>query len=57
MKKVAKQPERRKLLKKLAYTAPILIALGQLTKPTNVQAGGSQPVSPPSNPFPRGFGA
>lgn len=56
MKKV-EQPKRRKILKKLAYTAPLVIALGQLTKPTHLKADGSQP---PGNPgdgggFPSGF--
>ncbi|GEM_PF-6737538 len=38
---------RRYFLKKSAYVAPVLMALGQLVKPTNVQALGSVPGPPP----------
>jgi hypothetical protein len=40
--------KRRIFLKKLAYTAPVLIALGQLIKPT--KALGSEPPPPPDCP-------
>lgn len=37
------QKERRSFLKKTAYATPILIVLGQLTKPTNANAEYTQP--------------
>jgi len=39
--------KRRKFLKKTLYTAPTLIALGTLAKPTNLEAGGSTIPGPP----------
>ncbi|HIQ28829.1 MAG TPA: hypothetical protein EYH42_10095 [Sulfurovum sp.] len=38
---------RRTFLKKAVYSAPVLMAMGQLAKPTNVQADGSVPPPPP----------
>ena len=42
------QKERRSFLKKAAYTAPALIVLGQLTRPTTAEANkfGSTPPPP-----------
>jgi len=40
--------KRRKFLKKAAYSAPVLLALGQLTKPTKAQADSGDPVGPPN---------
>ncbi len=40
--------KRRKFLKKAAYSAPMLIALGQLVKPTKAQADSGSPSGPPS---------
>lgn len=40
---------RRSFLKRSAYTAPVLIAMGQLAKPTIVHADGTGgPVGPPN---------
>jgi hypothetical protein len=42
---------RRSFLKKTAYSAPVLMAMGQLAKPTFLQADGSgSTVSGPSGP-------
>ncbi|MDQ7083751.1 MAG: hypothetical protein Q9M36_01955 [Sulfurovum sp.] len=47
-KKADKKPNtRRKFLKKALYSAPILVSLGQLAKPTSLKADGSQPDAPP----------
>lgn len=40
--------KRRKFLKKAAYSAPVLLALGQLTKPTKAQADSGDPSGPPN---------
>ena len=42
---------RRTFLKKAAYTAPIVLTLGQLVKPTKVHADSGPPDGPPG-----GFG-
>jgi len=39
---------RRHFLKKSVYSAPVLMALGQLVKPTDVQALNSVPAAPPA---------
>lgn len=39
-------PSRRRFLKKSVYSAPVLMALGQLVKPTDVQAQNSVPGPP-----------
>lgn len=41
-----KQFSRRRFLKKSVYSAPVLMALGQLAKPTDVQAAYSVPEPP-----------
>jgi hypothetical protein len=41
------QDSRRDFLKKAAYTTPVLIALGQLVKPTDAQADSTIPPPPP----------
>jgi len=46
------QNSRRGFLKKAAYSTPVLIAMGQLAKPIDAQADGTQsgqsePVDPP----------
>lgn len=41
MKKNIESTARRGFLKKSLYTAPSIIVLGSLTKPQNLQAGGS----------------
>ena len=38
---------RRTFLKKAAYTAPIVLSLGQLVKPTKVHADSGPPSGPP----------
>ncbi len=40
--------KRRDFLKKAAYTAPVLLALGQLAKPTKAQADSGPPSGPPT---------
>lgn len=40
------QKERRNFLKKVAYSAPSLIALGQLVKPTSAHAESNLPPPP-----------
>jgi len=44
------QKDRRDFLKKVAYTAPALIILGQLVKPESANAGFSGPPSDPRGP-------
>jgi hypothetical protein len=39
--------KRRDFLKKAAYTAPVLLVLGQLAKPTKAQADSGGPDGPP----------
>jgi len=39
--------ERRTFLKKAVYTAPVLLALGQLAKPTKALADSGDPSGPP----------
>ena len=39
---------RRHFLKKSVYSAPVLMTLGQLLKPTDVQADVSVPEAPPA---------
>jgi len=39
--------KRRDFLKKAAYSAPVLMALGQLAKPTKAQADSGDPSGPP----------
>ncbi|HFD13683.1 MAG TPA: hypothetical protein ENJ34_00100 [Epsilonproteobacteria bacterium] len=46
-----KENSRRTFLKKAAYTAPIVLTLGQLVKPTKVHADSGPPDGPPG-----GFG-
>ena len=41
---------RRSLLKKAAYAAPTIVALGALTKPTETKAGFGKPPSGPTWP-------
>ncbi len=43
-----KQVSRRTFIKKAAYVAPTLIALGSLTRPTDAEAGFGRPPSGPS---------
>jgi len=38
---------RRKFLKKAAYSAPVILVLGQLVKPTKVRADSGDPSGPP----------
>lgn len=42
--------ERRKFLKKAAYAAPVMIAMGQLAKPTNAHADTSEVACTPDHP-------
>ena len=42
------QKERRHFLKKAAYVAPVIVALGALTKPTESEAGFGKPPSGPT---------
>ena len=42
------QKERRHFLKKAAYAAPAIVALGALTKPTESEAGFGKPPSGPT---------
>ena len=42
------QKERRHFLKKAAYAAPTIVALGALTKPTESEAGFGKPPSGPT---------
>jgi len=46
-KNIEQESARRKFLKKAAYTAPVLLALGQLAAPTKAQADSGPPVGPP----------
>ena len=51
--KTTKQPEiesRRSFLKKAAYAAPTIVALGTLLKPTESEAGFGKPPSGPTWP-------
>jgi len=43
-----KQVSRRTFIKKAAYIAPTLIALGSLTRPTDAEAGFGPPPSGPT---------
>jgi len=43
-----KESKRRKFLKKAVYSAPVLLALGQLAKPTEAHADSGPPVGPPN---------
>ena len=46
-----KQTDRRAFLKKAAYSAPVLMAMGQLAKPTLAHADASGgPLGPPPGP-------
>ena len=47
-KMVETSSTRRKFLKKAAYTAPVLLVLGQLTKPTKAEADSGDPTGPPN---------
>ena len=40
--------KRREFLKKAAYSAPVLLVLGQLAKPTKAQADSGDPGGPPN---------
>ena len=40
--------KRREFLKKAAYSAPVLLVLGQLTKPTKAEADSGDPTGPPN---------
>jgi len=40
--------KRRKFLKKAEYSAPVLLALGQLVKPTKARADSGDPSGPPT---------
>lgn len=42
------QTDRRSFIKKVVYVAPTLIALGVLTRPTEVKAGFGRPPSGPT---------
>ncbi len=42
------QVDRRAFMKKAAYVAPTLIALGALTRPTDAKAGFGKPPSGPT---------
>jgi len=46
-KVVEKVSDRRNFLKKAAYSAPVLLALGQLAHPTKAEADSGGPVGPP----------
>ena len=46
--KTQQAKSRRNFLKKTAYAAPTLLALGALTKPTEVKAGFGNPPSDPN---------
>ncbi|PTB83383.1 hypothetical protein C9926_03200 [Sulfurovum lithotrophicum] len=50
------ESNRRKFLKKAAYSAPVLLALGQLAKPTKAQADSGGPSGPPGGGGWGGFG-
>jgi len=39
--------KRREFLKKAVYSAPVLLVLGQLAKPTKAQADSGDPSGPP----------
>ena len=41
------QSTRRQFLKKAAYSAPVLLALGQLANPTKAEADSGGPAGPP----------
>ena len=43
-----KRDDRRAFLKKAAYKAPVLVALGQLAKPTKAKADTGDPDGPPN---------
>jgi len=50
--KTQQAKSRRNFLKKTAYVAPTLLALGTLTKPTEVKAWfGGPPSDPNANPW------
>ncbi|RRS30825.1 MAG: hypothetical protein P794_05435 [Epsilonproteobacteria bacterium (ex Lamellibrachia satsuma)] len=54
--KRADQSGRRSFLKKAAYSAPALITLGQLAKPSKVHADGSHgPSGPPDDGWNVGY--
>ena len=40
--------KRRTFLKKAAYSAPVLLVLGQLAEPTKAQADSGPPAGPPN---------
>ena len=40
--------KRRDFLKKAAYSAPVLLTLGQLVKPTKAEADSGNPAGPPN---------
>ena len=42
------QTDRRSFIKKAAYVAPTLLALGTLTRPTDAKAGFGKPPSGPT---------
>jgi len=44
---VSQEPKRRQFLKKAVYSAPVLLALGQLAKPTKAEADSGPPDGPP----------
>ena len=46
---VAAENTRRKFLKKAAYSAPVLMAMGQLVKPEKASADFSSPDGPPDD--------
>ena len=43
-----KMQERRSFMKKAAYAAPVLMVMGQLTRPTETEAGFGPPPSQPA---------
>ena len=46
-KEVSQEPPRRQFFKKAVYSAPVLLALGQLAKPTKAEADSGLPSGPP----------
>ena len=46
--KTTEENERRRFLKKAVYAAPTIVALGALTKPTEIKAGFGKPPSGPT---------
>jgi len=46
-KSIGSISKRREFLKKAAYSTPVLLVLGQLTKPTKAQADSGFPSGPP----------